>query len=218
MLAAELIEQARKLMNGDSRQMLGIVGPPGAGKSTLAEALVDALGPQAQIVPMDGFHLSNRELKRLGRAERKGAPDTFDAFGYRALLKRLRSAGQNETVYAPGFYRDIEEPIAASIAIEPHVKLVVTEGNYLLLDREPWANIAALLDEVWYLDVDEALRHERLLARHVRFGRTSEQATEWIRLTDQPNAELIASGRDRAGCQLRWGSECFSIAAPEGEQ
>lgn len=216
MIDTLLLRHARRLLAGDRRQILGIVGPPGAGKSTFAEALVAALGPEAQIVPMDGFHLSNRELARLGLSARKGAPETFDAHGYLALLERLRAAGPDETVYAPGFYREIEEAIAASIAVEPQVRLVVTEGNYLLLDQAPWGRAVELLDESWYLDVDEALRHERLLARHVRFGRTPAQAAEWIRLTDQPNAELIAAGRGRAGRRLRWCADRFCVDPADG--
>src|SRR4051794_27584098 len=136
MIADEFISRAARLLDRGQRVLLGLVGAPGSGKSTCARELADAFAGRAVVVPMDGFHLSNAELARLGRASRKGAPDTFDASGYVALLRRLRSA--DETVYAPAFHRDLEEAIAGSIAIPPTVPLVITEGNYLLLADGPW--------------------------------------------------------------------------------
>ena len=200
-----ILDAARSLIDSSKRRILGLVGAPGSGKSTLSEALLAALGDQAQVVPMDGFHLSNRQLDALGRAQRKGAPDTFDAFGYRDLLHRLRASYRNrETVYAPGFYREIEEPIAASIAVAPGTPLIITEGNYLLLEEEPWPRVRAILDEVWFLDVDQELREERLVARHMQFGRTERQAREWVRTTDAPNAERIEAVAASADRQLLW--------------
>ena len=143
-----LVERARALATGAPRRLLGITGPPGAGKSFVADAIVRALGSKAAGVGMDGFHLANRELERLGRRGRKGAPDTFDGAGYVALLRRLREPA-GETVYAPRYEREIEEAIASTVAIGPQVALVVTEGNYLLLDSAPWADVRALLDEAW---------------------------------------------------------------------
>ena len=200
-----ILDAARSLIDSSKRRILGLVGAPGSGKSTLSEALLAALGDQAQVVPMDGFHLSNRQLDALGRAQRKGAPDTFDAFGYRDLLHRLRASYRNrETVYAPGFYREIEEPIAASIAVAPGTPLIITEGNYLLLEEEPWPRVRAMLDEVWFLDVDRELREERLVARHMQFGRTERQARKWVRTTDAPNAERIEAVAASADRQLWW--------------
>ncbi len=200
-----ILDAARSLIDSSKRRILGLVGAPGSGKSTLSEALLAALGDQAQVVPMDGFHLSNRQLDALGRAQRKGAPDTFDAFGYRDLLHRLRASYRNrETVYAPGFYREIEEPIAASIAVTPGSPLIITEGNYLLLEEEPWPRVRAMLDEVWFLDVDRELREERLVARHMQFGRTERQAREWVRTTDALNAERIEAMAASADRQLWW--------------
>ena len=200
-----ILDAARSLIDSSKRRILGLVGAPGSGKSTLSEALLAALGDQAQVVPMDGFHLSNRQLDALGRAQRKGAPDTFDAFGYRNLLHRLRASYRNcETVYVPGFYREIEEPIAASIAVAPGTPLIITEGNYLLLEEEPWPRVRAMLDEVWFLDVDRELREERLVARHMQFGRTERQAREWVRTTDAPNAERIEAVAASADRQLWW--------------
>lgn len=192
------------LLAAGGRRVLGLVGAPGAGKSTLAQALLDTLGDLAQVVPMDGFHLANAELARLGRAGRKGAPDTFDAAGYVALLRRLREQRADEIVYAPEFRREIEEPIAGAIAVLPTTRLVITEGNYLLMDEGPWAEVAALLDDCWYVDVDDALRRQRLIERHMRFGRSAQAAAAWVQQTDEPNARRIAATRVRAGAALQW--------------
>ena len=186
------------LLADGRRKLLGLVGAPGAGKSTLAAALLAALGERAQVVPMDGFHLANIELQRLGRTDRKGAPDTFDSAGYVALLQRLRTQGDDDIVYAPEFRREIEEPVAGAIAVLPATQLVITEGNYLLHDGGAWAGVAGLLDEIWYVDVNEALREARLDRRHRQFGRSEEAALAWVERTDAPNARLIAATRVRA--------------------
>ncbi|GKQ56556.1 nucleoside/nucleotide kinase family protein [Sphaerotilus sulfidivorans] len=184
------------------RRVLGLVGAPGAGKSTLAEALLqhcERLQPGlACLVPMDGFHLAQAELERLGRAARKGAPDTFDSAGFVALLRRLRAPVAGETVYAPVFRREIEEPVAGAIGVPDTVRLVITEGNYLLLDEHGWAPVRGLLDASWYVGVDDALRRRRLVERHVRFGRTPAEAEAWAESTDEPNARRIAATRERA--------------------
>lgn len=203
-LHPDLIEQLHALAAGP-RRLLGVVGPPGAGKSTLAALMAQALGERAQAVPMDGYHLAQIELERLGRAQRKGAPDTFDAAGYAALLRRLRQQGPDETVYAPDFQREIEEPVAGALPVFAATPLVITEGNYLLLDDDPaWAPVADLLDEVWYLDVPADLRLERLAARHMQFGRTREQALAWIAQTDEPNARRIETSAHRARRRVTW--------------
>ncbi|MDP9397619.1 MAG: nucleoside/nucleotide kinase family protein, partial [Actinomycetota bacterium] len=191
---------ARALAAGGPRRILGITGAPGSGKSTLAARLVAALAPDAVLVPMDGFHLANAELVRLGRRDRKGAPDTFDAAGYAALLRRLRPAG--ELVYAPAFDRGLEEAIVGAIPVPADVPLVVTEGNYLLLEEGSWRAVRALLDEVWYLDLDEELRLERLIGRHVAYGKTPAEARAWSLGPDQRNAARIAATRDRADLVL----------------
>ncbi len=197
-IGAEHLDRIERLLADGGRRLLGLVGAPGAGKSTLATALAAALGVRAQVVPMDGFHLANVELARLGRAGRKGAPDTFDAAGYAALLQRLRVQRPDEIVYAPEFRRAIEEPIAGAIAVLPQTQLVITEGNYLLLGDGPWAGIAALLDETWYVELDAAERQRRLVERHVRFGRSEAAARDWVASTDEPNARRIAATRSRA--------------------
>ncbi len=192
-----LVRRAAALARGGRRAILGITGPPGAGKSTLAERLVAELGGAAVYLPMDGFHLAHQVLAALGRVGRKGAPDTFDAAGYVALLRRLRDPAEG-WVYAPRFVRDIEDAIAGAIPVGPDVPLVVTEGNYLLLPDGPWAQVRPLLDEVWYLDVPEAARLRRLIDRHRAFGRDEAQARDRATGSDQCNAVLIGATRDRA--------------------
>ncbi|MFG2210890.1 nucleoside/nucleotide kinase family protein [Streptomyces sp. NPDC048638] len=197
----DLLSRARRLAasaHPGRRRLLGIAGPPGAGKSTLAAHLVAELDGEAVLVPMDGFHLAGAELRRLGRTGRKGAPDTFDAAGYAALLARLRSPEPDSAVYAPAFDRRLEEPVAGSIPVAPHIPLVVTEGNYLLLDSTPWAPVRALLDEVWYVDLGTPERVRRLVDRHARFGRPRDDAERFVRTSDEANARTVAAGRDRA--------------------
>ena len=197
-LPPEVLARARALLASGQRKILGIAAAPGAGKSTLAEGLLQALGTQAQVVPMDGFHLANSELQRLGRAGRKGAPDTFDAAGYVNLLRRIHSQQPGETIYAPEYRRELEEGIAGAVAITADTPLIITEGNYLLLDDGAWSQVRAVLDESWFLDLDSGVRQQRLLERHVRFGRSREAALEWIAVTDEPNAQRIERCRHRA--------------------
>ncbi|MGJ7604297.1 nucleoside/nucleotide kinase family protein [Variovorax sp. LT1R20] len=203
---ADGLARLQALMASGQRKLLGLVGAPGAGKSTLALAMRQAVGAdRAQVVPMDGFHLANVELQRLGRADRKGAPDTFDSAGYVALLQRLRNQRPDgDIVYAPEFRREIEEPIAGAIAVLPSTQLVITEGNYLLHDVGPWAGAAGMLDECWYVDIDDAVREQRLVQRHQQFGRSAEAARDWVAGTDAPNARLIAATKARAHHVLMW--------------
>jgi len=202
-LPADVVQRAQALLASGQRRILGIIASPGTGKSTLAERLLQTLGERATIVPMDGFHLANSELQRLGRAGRKGAPDTFDVAGYVNLLRRLRHQPPGETIYAPEFRRDLEEGIAGAIAIEATTPLIITEGNYLLLEDGPWRAVRGMLDEAWFLDVDASVRHQRLLARHMRFGRSREAALAWIATTDEPNAQRIEYTRQRADWVVR---------------
>jgi pantothenate kinase len=198
------LSRVEALLDSGQRSILGIVAPPGAGKSTLAQALAAQYPDRVQVVPMDGFHLANSELLRLGRSGRKGAPDTFDAAGYAHLLQRLSQQGEREVVYAPDYRREIEEAVAGAIAVLPATRLIVTEGNYLLLDDSPWPRVREQIDEVWYLDVDQALRRERLLQRHMFFGRSRERALSWIASTDEPNAVRIARTRHKADLCVPW--------------
>lgn len=196
---SELLTEAGRLSVPGHRRILGITGPPGAGKSTLAARLVTELGAdRAVCVGMDGFHLADAELRRIGRRDRKGAPDTFDRAGYAALLTRLRR--ESGTVYAPAFDRAIEDSIAAAVPVPADVPLVVTEGNYLLL----WPELRPLLDRIWYLDPPTDGRREALIARHVAFGKTAADAERWVHESDERNAELIAAGRQLADRVLGW--------------
>ncbi|OOG51746.1 nucleoside/nucleotide kinase family protein [Polaromonas sp. C04] len=198
------LARVRELLGSGGRKLLGLVGAPGAGKSTLALALHQAFPEASQVVSMDGFHLANTELRRLGRTERKGAPDTFDSAGYAALLQRLRHQHDDEIVYAPEFRRELEEPIAGAVPVYPQTRLIITEGNYLLLDDGHWARLATLLDDVWYVDVDDAVRNGRLIERHQDFGRSPEAAKAWANRTDEPNARLIATTKSRARLLFQW--------------
>jgi len=198
---ADLVARAAALPRG-RRALLGITGSPGAGKTTLAVALLSALrarlGADAVAhVPMDGFHLADVALRGLGLLDRKGAPETFDAAGYVALLRRLRD-GSGDTVYAPLFERDLEQPLAGALPVPPAARIVLTEGNYLLLDEGRWRDVRAALDEVWFCELRPDVRLERLVARHVAFGKEPERARAWVAAVDEANAALIEATRDRA--------------------
>jgi pantothenate kinase len=186
----EAIERAGLLIAGGGR-VLGISGAPGSGKSTVAAALLAHFGGRAALLPMDGFHLSNAQLSRLGRANRKGAPDTFDADGYLATLRRVQARAHD--VYAPRFDRDTEESVANDLVVPAAASLVITEGNYLLLNLHPWCDVRPLLDEAWCVDIDPVLRRRRLIERHVEHGRSEAEAAEWVDRSDEANALLVAA-------------------------
>jgi len=188
-------------VSGPRRRIVGIAGAPGAGKTTYAERLVAASSVPAVHLPMDGFHLADVSLRRLGLLDRKGAPETFDVWGYAALLRRVRTS--RETVWAPGFERELEQPIAGAVAIEPETELVVTEGNYLLLDRPAWRAVRSELDEVWFLDVPDEVRRPRLVARHTAYGKSRAAAEQWVARVDDPNAALVADTRAAADRVVR---------------
>ena len=196
----QALERLLARLSAGDRVLLGITGSPGAGKTVLAQRLVAAVAADGRFraahVPMDGFHLADVALDRLGRAARKGAIDTFDGWGYLALLQRLRDRA-DEPVWAPGFERELEQPIAGSIEVGADVDLVVSEGNYLLVDDAPWRDAAATLDEVWFCDAPLAVRRRRLIDRHVAFGKTPAAATAWVDSVDLPNAARIEPTRER---------------------
>jgi pantothenate kinase len=179
------------------RRILGITGAPGVGKTTYALGQVSTSGTTTAYLPMDGFHLADVTLTALGRLDRKGAPDTFDAWGYAALLRRLRDEREH-VVYAPGFERHLEQPIAGALAVPPDAQLVVTEGNYLLLDLPEWRAVRDQLDEVVHLVTDDDLRRRRLVARHVEFGKTPGEAEAWVARVDDANAALVEAAAHRA--------------------
>jgi pantothenate kinase len=196
----ELAGRIDALLLREHRVMLGITGSPGSGKSELAASVVAAAidnGVPAVQVPMDGFHLADVELRRLGRLGRKGAIDTFDGYGYLAVLERIRSR-PDHTVYTPGFDREVEQPLAGSVAVFPDARLVVTEGNYLLDDAEPWDAIRGLLSEVWFVNVTAEERYRRLVDRHRQFGKSAAEAEAWVREVDEPNARRIEAVRHKA--------------------
>ena len=192
----EVVSRAKSLMDGE-RKIVGLIGKPGAGKSTLSAQLIQQLGDQAAILNMDGYHLSNLALHELGRADRKGAPDTLDALGFTEILKRVKHE-VDKNIYFPVFDRAIEESIAAQGVIVPSVKLVITEGNYLLHNGDNWSGVKNLLDESWFIEVDDSLRIERLVNRHHKFGKSKVDALSWATGSDENNAKIVAQTRESA--------------------
>ena len=195
-----LVSDARALADAadasGERFILGIAGPPGAGKSTVAAVLEEQLDGRAVVVPMDGFHLANSVLDERGLSSRKGAPDTFDVDGFQALLARLRES--EGVVLAPKFNRGAEAPVPNAIAIPPKVHLVIAEGNYLLHDQCGWERVRPLLDAVWYLDVPADEVQRRLVARRLRHGHHEDAARTWVHDVDLRNYAVVDAGKDRA--------------------
>lgn len=221
----DLADRAYAAVTSSSRVILGMTGAPGSGKSTLVHALLAELisrprplaagrSPGGEVagepwvvqVPMDGFHLADASLERLGLLERKGAPETFDGHGYAELLGRIADPAQRDlTIYAPTFERDIEQPIAGAIAVPPSASLIITEGNYLLLPGDPWHRVRQYLAQVWHCDTDDARRKEQLIRRHTEHGKSPEEAREWALGPDEDNAIKVIEAS--AGADVVVGDE-----------
>jgi pantothenate kinase len=192
-----------KSASASTRTIIGVVGKPGGGKSTLSKYLLKEMDPSlVSVVPMDGFHLSNKVLKELGRQNRKGAQDTFDVKGFTTLIERIKKDSAYP-IYYPIFDRSIEESIAAQGVVYPSTRVVIVEGNYLMHDRDGWQEISSLLDQSWYAFLDEDLRISRLISRHIAFGKDPESAKVWAKGSDQVNAELIETGVGRCDFLIR---------------
>jgi pantothenate kinase len=207
-LAEAVADRAGQHPDRTARYVVGIAGPPAAGKSTLATALRDELnrrsgGRVAEVAPMDGFHLSDAELRRIGALRRKGEPDTFDAAAYARLLASVRADADAEVAW-PTFDRSIEATVPGGVAFTPEVRIVVTEGNYLLLDRGAWTAVRPALDDAWFLDADLARIEARLLARHRDGGKSADDARRKTSDSDLPNALLVRQTRHRARLVLRF--------------
>lgn len=199
------VDSVRARAADGNRIILGITGAPGSGKSTVAAEVRDLLIPLAAVVvPMDGFHLGNSIIDGTPLRRRKGAPDTFDAGGYLSLLTRLGRRDE-AVVYAPEFRRELDEPVAASIAVPAEVPVVITEGNYLLADLPGWREVRHELTETWFVETPEDLRMDRLVARHMSYGMDRAAATAWAAGPDQANAELVRRTRTGADVVIPWG-------------
>jgi pantothenate kinase len=199
----EELERESSARTGSSRYLLGIAGPPAAGKSLLASALVDELNHRvdsdyARVVPLDGFHLRNSVLDMRGLRPIKGAPETFDAAAYAKKLEELQVQTLSP-VSCPAFDREgLEEPTDDGILIPTRTRVIIAEGNYLLLDRAPWGRVRSALSQVWYLDVDIATAESRLLARHRSIGNDEDTVRQRVYGNDLENFRLVESTASRA--------------------
>lgn len=189
-----LTDRIRRQADNADRYLVGLTGPPGSGKSTVASRLGHELS--APVVPQDGFHLPSDVLADRGLIGVKGAPETFDAVAFVDLVRRLDDPA--DTVSAPAFDRLIDEPVPDRITVRPNDRVVIVEGNYLLLDRDPWSHLRQQLDLVAYVDVADDIRICRLIARHVEYGKTPDEAAEFVLASDELNAALVGGGRARA--------------------
>ncbi|MES2968586.1 MAG: nucleoside/nucleotide kinase family protein [Pseudomonadota bacterium] len=198
-----LAEEIRRRADGRGRFITALAGPPGAGKSTLAAAVVAALGPGARVVPMDGFHYDDTVLIARGQRARKGAPETFDVAGFLNLMRRLRDDTETE-VAIPVFDRTMELSRAGADIVTPDDQFLVVEGNYLLLEENPWTALGDYFDMTVFLDVPEAELERRLIQRWLDHGKTEAEAVAWIASNDLPNALRVTRGSRTADAVIRW--------------
>lgn len=199
-----LFEQIQSLLQGPNpRSIIGIVGKPGAGKSTVVSEIEKRFdSSQVSVIPMDGYHLSNEELISLDRRDRKGAPDTFDTQAFIELLSIVKNNAESEQRF-PVFHREIEASIENEGSVPSGVKVIVVEGNYLFSEEHNWQGVFPLLDHTWFIEIDDEVRIERLIARHIRFGKTKEDAENWSKGSDEANARFIAKTASKAKNLIR---------------
>jgi pantothenate kinase len=201
-----LFGQIQTLLHGPKpRSIIGIVGKPGAGKSTVVSEIEKRFeSSQVSVIPMDGYHLSNEELIALGRRDRKGAPDTFDTQSFISLITNVKNNSELEHRF-PIFHREIEASIENEGSVPSNAKVIVVEGNYLFSEELNWQGVFPLLDHTWFIEIDDEVRIERLIARHIRFGKTPEAAEYWSRGSDEANARFIELTAHRASNVINLG-------------
>lgn len=198
----QAIARARGLSE-NGRVLIGVCGAPGSGKSFLSQRLDEALGDSSVLVPMDGFHLSNEYLIENHMRQRKGAWDTFDVLGYVSLLERLRE-NRDPVVFAPRFEREIEQSIGSADPVSADKRIIITEGNYLLLAEGYWPRVPPLLDEIWFRDVDAETRVQRLVCRRLKTtGEDRQAALEWVMNVDMPNGVAVEATMAKADAIIR---------------
>lgn len=191
-----LVAEAHALP-ADRRVAIGIAGGPGTGKSTIATELVAALGPVAAYVPMDGFHMLHAKLEALGTVKDKGAPHTFEGEAFAAFISDLKAA--SGPVPGPGYSRAIEDVVQNAFIVAAEARILVVEGNYLLLPDPPWHGVKPQLDLAVFIDVPREKVRARLLKRHAEHGLFSEERNrEHIERVDLANYDLVARSRQRA--------------------
>lgn len=221
-LAQLLMERAEGSLRQSKRFVLGLVGAPAAGKSTLSIDLRDAVNERAgdrisEIAPMDGFHLTNAQLAASNSLARKGEPDTFDAVAYRTRLKRLRSDDRLDVPW-PAYDRRLHDPVPAGFVFTPDIRIVITEGNYLLLDTGAWSSMSECFDDSWFLDTDLDLVESRLIDRHRLGGKTDEQARHKTRTSDMPNSRLVIASRHNARVVISASGGSYWVTSATGSQ
>jgi pantothenate kinase len=179
------------------------VGKPGAGKSTVVLEIEKKFTPNdVSIIPMDGYHLSNEALIELGRRDRKGAPDTFDTAAFISLITKVKNRRELDHHF-PIFHREIEASVEDEGLVPTSAKVIVIEGNYLFSDEHNWSGVFPLLDHTWFIEIDDELRMQRLIARHIKYGKTPAEAEAWSRGSDEANARFIELTAHRAASIIK---------------